>query len=166
MVHIIAVKYTGTSSDFEIMMNEHMYENALFIFNDNFVEHTTFKKGSGNAKMRKYNNYSQFSRPRSFGIPTGHYRNGYTSLEECQHDLLTIFNELDNILSLYQYDTIVYSIDSLGNPILGTAIFRVDIEVLKFITKHILSLGSHFTFFDGEVYSKTIQLTSSMIDSL
>ena len=137
---IIGVKYGGKNTDFEKMMNQKEYENALFIFNDNYLEHKTTKRGAGNAKMRVYNNYSSFFK--SFGIPTGNYRKGYNSLDECVDILNEIFEELDLIIK--NYDTLVYSIDEIDNLLLGTSIFKVHNDVLKYITNKILSYGTEF----------------------
>lgn len=140
---ICGSKYRNRNDDFEVMMKTEKYKNALFLFNDNEREHGTNIKGAGNAVMRKY---SKLDIPRSFGIPTGIYRTGYTQLDNKTKDAIdSIFYELKNLVDSGNYNTLVYSIEDEFNPLLGTSIFQVSQDVLIYITRKILSLGEIYT---------------------
>lgn len=138
-VDIIGSKYDSPLMDFERMIE--VKPRTLFIFNDNWVEHYTTKRGSGNANIRPYNHVSGMSIPRSFGIPTGNYRKGYVNLAEGKQSIDTALSELRELIQTGNYDRIVYSIDNYGSTILGRGIFVIGEDVKRYITGKILELG-------------------------
>lgn len=144
-VNIIGVKYDSKEMDFEQLMK--LYDRTLFIFNDNQTDHYSSKRGKGNAKIRIYNRFSNYSPPRSAGIPTGHYRQGYINLSQCKDDIDKSFEEIEYLLSTGNYDNIIYSIETHGNLILGSGIFVIDNEVKRYITKAILNLGINGNYY-------------------
>lgn len=138
---IVGFKYEKGGIDFEYLMRCKIFENALFIFNDNQVEHNSCKKGHGNAEIRQYNKYS--SGPiKSAGIPTGKYRNGYSCLAEGKDDIDKSIDEIKELLSSGRYDSIVYSVQNIGNATIGTSIFELDDELKEYITNKILELSN------------------------
>lgn len=147
MLKIYGVKYDGFNTDFENLMNNEQFKNSLFIFNDNQSDHYSCKKGLGNAKMRIYNKYSHYEYPKSAGIPTGYYRHGYSTINESREDIDNSFNEIIELLLTEKYDSIVYSIHDYTNPLIGTGIFDVGIEVRKYITKRILEFSKNGEYF-------------------
>lgn len=138
-LNLYGIKYDGPAMDSLNLLRQFYFQKSLFIFNDNFSEHYSSKKGSGNAVLRQFNQYSG-GQIRSFGIPTGHYRTGYSSLEEGKVNIDRCFEELIALLKTGNYDSIVYSINLANDPLLGTGIFQVSPEVLKYITKRIMEL--------------------------
>jgi len=157
---LLCVNYDGRSMDFDGMINNKDYDNSIFIFNDNYTEHKTSKTGRGNAKIRKYNNYSGLNIPRSFGIPTGHYRTGYKSLDESIVHINECMYELINIILRCNYQRLVYSVDSLTNILIGTSIFNVSDDVKRYISKCFLILSANgilnFVNSTGKTYDHKI----------
>lgn len=143
MVKVIGTIYEGRGKlgDFSWMVNQEEYKNSLFIFNDNIECHFRDNAGSGNAIMRKYNRYSKLEIPRSAGIPTGSLsKDGFTELnDEVKFIVKASIQEIKDLISKYKYDTIYFSKDK-NKDLLGTAIFEVNEDVLKYITKKIKKL--------------------------
>lgn len=144
-LQIFGVQYAKPDEfgDFSWMCEQEDFKNALFIFNDNEEHHNTDIEGAGNAVMRKYNKYSQLGIPRSAGIPTGSYGlfhcGGYDELN--LHVKTQIDNSIQEIIQLirtYNYPLLIFSCDK--NGLLGTGIFKVDPNVIKYITQQIYSL--------------------------
>ncbi len=140
---VIGTIYKGKNEegDFKWMMKQNQYSNSLFIFNDNTEYHHTNRKGLGNAIMRQYNKYNtSLIIPRSAGIPTGTLEEGgFTEFnEEIKKIIDESFLEIKELIKKYDYDTIIYSADKNGD--LGTNLFEVDNDVVKYITSLIKSL--------------------------
>lgn len=144
---IIGSKYDNKSVDFETLIGDRKFANTLFIFNDNYTEHWTSKRGRGNAKIRQYNHVSGLQIPRSFGIPTGYHREGYHSLDQSKDQIDQCFEELNILLRSGNYNAICYSIDSYDNVTIGSGIFKINHNVKKYITERILSLGIGGNYF-------------------
>lgn len=139
MLNIYGIKYDGPSMDSLKLLEQ--FPRSLFVFNDNYQDHYSCKRGAGNAVLRKFNKYSNLLIPRSVGIPTGNYRTGYQSLKDCKEKIDICFEEMKELLSTGNYDSVVYSINEFNDPLLGTGIFQVNFDVLKYITKQILEFG-------------------------
>ena len=142
MVKVIGSIYTGnnTVGDFNWMIKQSDYTNCLFIFNDNIECHLTNKKGSGNAIIRQFNRFSSLAKPMSSGIPTGTLKyGGFTKLDE---EVKTIIDgsitEIKELIEKYNFDTVYFSQDSSGK--LGTSIFKVNQDVIDYITEQIYKL--------------------------
>lgn len=144
MTQIIPVQYSGRHKygDFMWMILQPEYSKSLFIFNDNEEHHMTCKKGGGNAIMRQFNKYnsSYADYPRSAGIPTGTLKNGgYSKLDiETSNTINSAINEITELIQTHSYDKIFYSSDA--NNMLGTYLFTVNSEVIKYITNEINKL--------------------------
>lgn len=140
MVKIIKTIYEGRNEygDFNFMIKQEEYDNALFIFNDNIEDHFNCVKGGGNAIIRKYNRYSKLEKPKSAGIPTGSLENGgFDKLNEVtKFIVLTAIQEIKDLIVKYKYDTVIYAIDKKTGK-LGTSIFDVDDNVIDFIDEQI-----------------------------
>ena len=144
-IQIYGTKFTNknTFGDFDFMCNNSVYNNSLFIFNDNEEHHNSCNAGGGNAIIRKYNKYNKtITKPKSAGIPTGTLRlGGYDDLIE--EVVLFIDNSIQEIRELiikYNYDTLYYSVGS--NNKLGTGIFNVSPNVINYIDKQIHNLSN------------------------
>ncbi len=133
---------SGTYGDFNWMIQQEKYSNALFIFNDNEEHHQTDRQGLGNAIIRPWNKYGDEEIPRSAGIPTGTLESGgYLELTNNVKD--TINNaiiEIKELILKYKYSSIYYSVGPNGK--LGTSIFYVDHNVINYIDEQINLLGS------------------------
>lgn len=142
------MKVTGTIfykknevGDFMWMMKQNEYKNSLFIFNDDTENHYTNNKGKGNAIVRPYNKYNNFIRiPKSAGIPTGSLKHGGFAEfnENIQNIIDESFDEIIELIKKYNYTEIIYSADKKGN--LGTGLFKVNKDVIEYITSLIKSL--------------------------
>jgi hypothetical protein len=146
-MNIIGAKFDNSSMDFERLISNPMYSNALFIFNDNQSEHNLSKRGGGNAKIRPYNMFSGMIVPRSAGVPTGFNREGYQALYQGKTDIDRSFDEIKTLLSTGNYNTIVYSIDNYNDPLLGRGLFVISDDVKRYITKRILEFGFGGNYF-------------------
>lgn len=166
-IRIVGVKYTKDSfTDFEIMMHHPDYSNALFIFNDNETEHGSTKKGNGNAVIRPFNNYSSLDKPKSFGIPTGKYRSGYMSYQEGIQAVYMACQEMTQLIQKHNYDTIVYCLKDITNPLMGSSLFQVDRDILRYITRYILCMGKEFMLCTKDGYSNANNITASFVESV
>ena len=142
-MEIIVNVYSGREKegDFYWMIKQDKYKDILFIFNDNEEYHHTNCRGAGNAVIRKYNKYNtKLNIPRSAGIPTGTLEDGgYQELNDhVKKQVEDSIQEIKEIITIYKYTKICYSSEKDG--ILGTGIFSVNKEVLKFITDKIKDL--------------------------
>ena len=137
----IVFKKKGEYGDFDWMIQQFEYDDILFIFNDNEEYHFTNKIGKGNAIIRYYNCHNiKLIKPRSAGIPTGNFKNkGYKILDTYNKKIIdNSINEIKLIIKKYEYNKVAYSADK--NNILGTSLFKVDTDVLHYITNEIIKL--------------------------
>ena len=142
-IYGIQFEKEGLYGDFNWMINQSEYSNSLFIYNDDSESqlNKSYKKGKGNAIIRQYNQYVPgIDIPRSVGIPTGSRKNGgYTELnEEVKEKIDISINNIKELILKYNYKVIYYSADKNGK--LGTGIFKVNKEVIEYITNEILLL--------------------------
>ena len=143
-IQVIGIKYLRPNQfgDFNYMSSKNKYSNALFIFNDNEEYHNTCKGGAGNAIMRKYNKYSKLDKPSSAGIPTGTLEyGGYKNLDaHAKKQIDDSFEEITQLITLHKYKQVYYSSELDGK--LGTSLFEVNDDVLKYITHRLFNLTS------------------------
>jgi len=135
-------KAKGQEGDFDWQIRSGLYEDSLFIYNDDEMRRKWKRAGQGNAVIRKYNRYALPERPRSVGICTGNGKEnkGYTSLDEHTKSVIDdCISEVIEIVNKYGYKKIYYSAKE-PDGLLGTSIFQVDDDVLQYITKKIRSL--------------------------
>ncbi len=144
----------GTTGDFMYMMDQPVYDDTLFIFNDNVEFHNSNVRGRGNAVVRPFNRYRDASFPklRSAGIPTGYMYGdrGFSALDVPTKTIIdAAVLEIQVILYKIHYDTVVYAGDKIKTvaledgrvvPLLGTKLFVVDDAVLTYITREIWNL--------------------------
>lgn len=182
-MEVIGTIYNGSNrfGDFNWMIKNPIYNDALFLFNDNEEYHNTCQPGAGNAIIRKYNKFSDLVVPRSAGIPTGTMRaGGYTKFNhEIKNKIDGYYNEIKELIEKHKYTTIYYSSEPTG--LIGTSIFKVNYKVLEYITskihlfsngtikiiKNISSINHHFdeSYFDqSESESESDSESNSQID--
>ena len=144
-IKLIGVKFTKPNQfgDFNWMCHQNEYSDSLFIFNDNEEYHNTCNGGAGNAIMRKYNKYSKLDKPKSAGIPTGTLEyGGYQSLSNHSiNQINNAFDEIIKLINIYKYKKIYYSSELDGK--LGTSIFNVSDNVVKYITHRLFTLTTN-----------------------
>jgi len=128
----------GQLGDFDWQIRSGLYENALFLFNDDEKRHHWKKAGAGNAVIRKYNTHALPTKPRSHGIVTGK-DTGYASLtDDAKANIDKCFEEVKTIIEKHGYNTVYYSATS--NGLLGTSIFQIGDDVREYITLRIKEL--------------------------
>ena len=147
-VQIIGTIFSGVGNygDFDKMIKSGRHNDTIFIYNDNEEEYydKSSCKGAGNAIIRKYNQFSKYSKnPMSIGIPTGTLEfGGYTDLND--ENKIIIDDCISNLIKIIKTHTktkIFYSAKN-HTGILGTGIFKVSEDVLKYITNQIFNLTS------------------------
>jgi hypothetical protein len=164
-VSIYASKYSSPRDDFNNLVKLPQFSRTLFLFNDNTDDHATCMRGGGNASARVMNRYSSLPIPKSAGIITGTLmRGGYENLSSCQHIIDECFNEIEDLLSTGNYDSVLYSVNSYDSFIVGNGIFRPSPDVLKYITGRILGLGE--TIFTLDDLSKGTPVTEETIQQI
>ena len=145
-IEIIGTVYTSKVKygDFEYMINSGKFKNSLFIFNDNELLHETCLEGKGNAIIRKYNIFSYLNKPHSAGIVTGKKpikNGGYKKFDtETKKKIDSCITEIKILLEKNIYERIFYSAEE-ENGLIGTSIFKVNIDVLNYITQEIWKLN-------------------------
>ena len=156
---VIPVTYVGKNEigDFEWMIRQpKLAENSLFIFNDNVEDHLSSGFGMGNAAVRPYNRHGRYSSlPRSVGIPTGYSRRagGFTGLTpEIRKIIDDSIDEIRRLVIKHGYRRIFFSADSTKpghRPQIGTSIFKVNPEVISYITDSLYELHTPSLSFDS-----------------
>ena len=158
-IHGIQYEKNDKFGDFNWMINQSEYNNSLFIYNDDSESqlNKSHKKGKGNAIIRQYNQYADIKIPRSAGIPTGSRKNGgYTELnEEVKEKIDLSINNIKELIIKYDYKVIYYSAKLNGK--LGTGIFKVNDEVINYITEQILVLYKSKEIYDAEAVAEMIR---------
>lgn len=131
-------KNNGQEGDFQWHIKSGLYEDSLFLFNDDEKRNKWKKAGRGNAVIRKYNKYA-LEKPRSCGIVTGKDV-GYEQLtDEVKIKIDFCFEEIKEIIRIYNYKKVYYSSET-PNGLLGTSIFKVGDKVIEYITEQIKAL--------------------------
>lgn len=150
-VQVISLVFSGGNKDgdFNWMVRQPQYADALFIFNDNveqFLQHLASPAdrngpgcaaGGGNAIIRPLQCQTP---PRAAGIPTGAYGMGFDTLTNAAKDLIDqAIANIEQVVRQYGYTRIYYSAQD-ASGILGTGIFRVGIDVKRYITDRLQAL--------------------------
>jgi hypothetical protein len=167
-IKILQTFWDDTSNtDIVKMIKGPKYPNTLFIFNDNTSQYNnSTDEGGGNGKLRIYKvNGQRMDIPneykRAWGIPTGHF----TSNVDAKQWTDRAINDIKKILRERQFDSVIFSGEiSIENKkpviengkvkrgrklnerywILGSGIFAVNHDILKYITESIISLENLF----------------------
>lgn len=135
-------KKNGQEGDFDWHIKSGLYEDSLFLFNDDEKRNKWKKAGRGNAVIRKYNKYA-LEKPRSCGIVTGK-EVGYDQLtDEVKKKIDRCFEEIKEIIHKYNYKKVYYSAET-SNGLLGTSIFQVGDKVVSYITERIKALEYNY----------------------
>jgi hypothetical protein len=127
--------------DFGWMIHQPQYSNTLFLYNDDIENTANYSKGNGNAIVRPYNQHNlSLAKPQSAGIPTGSkFAGGFSQLDSATQKYIDdAIQNIRELIRIHDYDSIIYSMDKNGK--LGTGMFRVDNDVVDYITKQIKTL--------------------------
>jgi hypothetical protein len=152
-IYVIASKFKGIGKegDFNYMIKRDMQLEidplTLYIYNDNTESHYShsYRRGAGNAIIREYNKYNtNLKRPFSAGIPTGSFKNrGFDDLsDEVKNVTNKSIKIIKGIIKDHNIQTIYYSTDDESGK-LGQALFKVNDDVIHFITNKIQNLSSN-----------------------
>ncbi len=128
------------------------FEDALFIFNDNLVQHNTIERGSNsNDVIRLYNSHGIYGvRPRSAGIitskgiPGKSSREGFKSLTpQVKKTIDASFLEIKELVKEHCYTRVffpaqLYEADKYPRPYFGSMIIGEDVR--EHITELLYSL--------------------------
>mgnify|MGYP000507111736 CR=1 FL=1 len=148
---LIASTFKGTrrEGDWAWELQKGLRPKALYIFNDNCTDHSSAKRGGGNAVIRPWNAFGREFPPRSAGISTGDRGKGFGGLDDIQTsshgrtaraEIDMCIGEIIELLKTGNYDTVVYSCMSEEDKTLGTGIFTVADDVRRYITQQITAL--------------------------
>lgn len=143
-VKVVPVVYDGTdATDFKrkLPLSVGQGENAIFLFNDNFMDRTRESPGANSAAIRP----CAFSEPaRALGIPTGWSKEsgGFEELNQSVKIAITCaFERLNHVLhDQPEFNTIYYPADAKDNDNFGFSLFAPCEEVKKYLKKHLRAI--------------------------
>ena len=144
-VKLVPVVYDNTdATDFKKMILRTMKEgeNAIFLFNDNFIDRTRESPGANSAAVRPF----AFSEPtRSMGIPTGWSTEsgGFDELNQNVKTVITCaFERLNHVLhDQPEFNIIYYPADAEDTDNFGFSLFKPCDEVKKYLKKHLQAIN-------------------------
>lgn len=123
------------STDFNNLIRDPRYSDALFLFNDNFQDRNRRIPGGNSASIRPFTFHNP---PRSMGISTGWSaaEGGFQTLDEDVKQVIFICFETINLILVEHphIKRVFYSCDASNKDSLGYAIFRPSSAVIDFIT--------------------------------
>jgi hypothetical protein len=145
IIKLVPVVYDGTdATDYKKMVPRgvHAGENAVYLFNDNFMDRTREAPGANSAAVRNW----AFSDPvRSMGIPTGWSTEsgGFDELNQHVKTAITCaFERLNHVLhDQPEFDTIYYPADAKDTDNFGFSLFKPCDEVKKYLKKHLQAIN-------------------------
>lgn len=129
------------TTDFNNLIRDPKYDDALFLFNDNFQDKNCKFPGGNSASIRPY---TFLNPPRCMGISTGWSASegGFQILDENVRQVIFVCFETINLILLEnpQIKRIFYSCDSMNKKSLGYAIFRPSSDIIDFITEKLQAI--------------------------
>ena len=143
MVLLFPIVYNpyDPSTDFYNLIRDEKYDDAIFLFNDNFHDRNCSHPGGNSARIRPFTFQNP---PKAMGISTGWSsgEGGFRSLNKDVEDAIFICFE---VLNLLLFDNphikrVFYSCDRNNHKSLGYAIFSPCKEVISFITEKIQNI--------------------------
>jgi hypothetical protein len=131
----------GMAGDFKYEVRHR--ENTLFIINENYIDkmETEPIQGAGTACLR-HRTPRFSSSPVATGVTTGWSKNtgGFTKMNDFVKRAIDLdFERIHKLIELHNFTHLVFSCDSNDPTKLGCNIFRVNPEVLDYISKRIWS---------------------------
>jgi len=170
-ISIIGTIFTNVKSygDYFHMIQSGQYNDSLFIYNDNEESYynDSYRKGAGNACIRVFNKFNpEFNKnPMSIGIPTGTLRDGgYDDLNENNKNIIDhCINQIINLITKHNKKRLFYSAKNMTG-ILGSGIFEIDDNVLKYITHKIYALTRSNVFITASLRNSSFEPDDSSED--
>ena len=151
-ISIIGVPFTikGAHGDFGWMIQQQMYSDVLFIFNENYIasqcNETT--KGAGSAVVRPYT-YKLCDNPRAVGVPTGWCvgSGGFKSFDRFSKLAVDYaFDRIKRVLHEQQHlRRVMFSCDENDYKTIGSKIFNINENVIQHIMKRFKELEDYDT---------------------
>lgn len=140
---IVASKFItkGQPGDFSWMIQQDIYKDALFIFNDNIESINSYKRGNGNAWIRAHTiNNPEKIRPQAANLPVASIRRGgFTALDTKTQDYIdTAIQRIQTIIDNHEYETIYFA--AANDNKIATNNYTVASSVRDYITSAINSL--------------------------
>ena len=149
------MKVTGVSffkpdeyGDFKWMAKRDEFNHVLFLFNENFVDsqNPDAPSGAGSAVIRPLTHRVQ-EWPRAAGVPTGWSvsSGGYDELNKFVR--LAIDNSIERTKRILHDDPslteVMFSCDASSPNVIGSRIFRIDDEVVQYISDKLQELQDY-----------------------
>jgi hypothetical protein len=167
----VVFRTKGARGDFEHMMQDPHYDDAVFVFNDNVVDASTFPvcKGAASAVVRprslRYS--SDATRSCSIGIPTGwsSLTGGFkVSSQEieafaCRAIVLEVERLLIHAIGHPHIKRIIYSCDENDTSRIGQSVFKLPDALVDFIMAKLRALPERIRLRDTK-------FTAAHIDEL
>jgi len=152
MVVITPMHYNSVTKEgcFKTMLERNEADNAIIVYNENVIDYLDWddsRAGAGSAKIRPYAwPYNQDKKPRVIGLPTG-FSSASKGFEQLDRDTKEAIDSTIQRLILFcrQYhdiERIIYSADESNDQILGTGLFKVNHEVLTYISSMLWKIPS------------------------
>lgn len=141
---IVPCEYVGKNQigDFAWMIEQDVYANSLFVFNDKLELMNKNAFGNGNAWVRKYTiNNPQMTRPQAANVPVASiHTGGFQTLDT------TTLNAIDaavavihNLVHTHTYDTLYFA--AKNDHKIATDNYNVSSDVRNYITSAIQNLA-------------------------
>jgi hypothetical protein len=140
---IVPCKFVAKNQegDFAWMIQQEMYDNCFFIFNDQIEFLHSYRRGNGNSWIRPHTiNNPEIIRPRSANVPVASIKTGgFTALNtktiNCINSSIT---RIQNIINEHDYDTIYFA--ALDDDKIAISNYTVASAVRNYITSAIMNL--------------------------
>lgn len=142
--------------DFKWMVKRDEFKHVLFLYNENFIDsqNSDAPSGAGSAVIRPLTHRIQ-EWPRAAGIPTGWSvaSGGFDEINKFVR--LAIDNSIERVKRILHNDVtlteVMFSCDSASPNTIGSRIFRIDEEVVQYISDKLQELQDY----DREASPKT-----------
>ena len=143
MVQIIPSVYTSkyTIGDFPWMIQQTLYKNSLFIFDERIEFINSYKVGNGNAGVRPYSiNNPEIIKPLAAGIPLASIKKGgFSSMSGANKAYIDdAINSIKTILGNFEYDNIYFAARNDNKVAISN--YAVSADVRNYITQQINDL--------------------------
>ena len=137
IIPIVFNPHNRLNTDFSLLIR--YQSDTLFLFNDSEDEFLLMSRrpGGGNACIRPYRGIN------AAGIPTGNKKGGYSMLDETtKKNIDKSFDIIKAMIKQKKFKRIMFSADVKNNKLIGSSIFKINKDVVKYISKRIWDLAS------------------------
>ena len=149
MIRVMGIPFLGKNQrgDFNYMIGQEQYKNALFIYNANFIDVTSSDpaSGGGSACIQPYT-YKKKERPQAVGIPTGWstFTGGFQTLNVYTKNAIECgFGHAQCILQNHpDLDLVIFSCDKNNVKSIGQNIFTFPESIVNLINTKLYALAN------------------------